>query len=721
MRKVKQSVEKISDYLKGYSAFSVSDIQRLHKECDDYERCRALECTIAYKCTGLYPYDEQLLGAEVLGQSAIAQMRTGEGKTLVSVLAVPALLNKYKQVHIVTANEYLATRDYQFGKATFEALGYKVGLNLSTSGVREKKDAYLCDVVYSTASELGFDYLRDHMVKYVEERVCQYGQKDVACIIDEIDSVLIDEARTPLVIAGTKDGSKLALEQAERFVCSLKPEDVEVNVAKRYVVLTESGLKAFVDKFGHSNYVSNMHLVTQALQAHHLYHKDVEYVLVKNKDKTTLELVDRNTGRVMTGRRFSNGLHQALEMKHQRDGVEVKEDTQTIASITIQHYFREYGLLSGMTGTAMANRNEFLEMYGLNVVEIPTHMPYIRVDEKPIWFLNRQSKDKYFVEELLPKLRGEDENPVLIGTTSVAYSKALTMQLLQKGYKVALLNATQDKEEAKIVAEAGKKGMITVSTNMAGRGTDIVVDKGLELIVVNMDVNESRRIDEQLYGRTARQGAKGTTYTLIALDDTVFTKYDGGHLQNFAKRWGLTSENINAYQGSLKRRLSDLMDIVEGIHFDTRKNAVRYDGVLARQRERFYALRENVICSLDKQEALVEYYLCGRSDAIEQYMMFKQSLRDAVFKEMTTALLLESLDKAYMNLIEQVDALAKGVMFSGYSGKHPLVVYYLETERYFETFEAQVGVYLAETLVTLKTYQAEKLERVDVFDNAFRG
>lgn len=540
-----------------------------------------------------YPYHVQLLGAIAIFNGDIAEMKTGEGKTLTSTMAVYLNAISGKGVHVVTVNEYLAARDAEQMGEIYKFLGLTVGVNKRELTSEQKREAYNCDVTYTTNSELGFDYLRDNMVTSADERVMR--GLNVA-IVDEVDSILIDESRTPLIISGGVKKTANLYQTADRFVKSLSKNDYEIDVKSKQVMLTESG----VEKAERSYKIKNLydvdhtqlvHHINMALRANYVMAKDVEYVV----DDGEIVIVDQFTGRLMKGRAYSDGLHQAIEAK---ENVKIKEETSTLATITYQNFFRLYEKLSGMTGTAKTEEEEFISIYNMRVIEIPTNKPVIRNDYPDAIYATLKDKFNALTDEVV-KLH-ETGQPVLVGTISVEVSEEISAILKKKHIKHEVLNAKNHSREAEIIARAGEKGAVTIATNMAGRGTDIKLGEGVKelggLAVLGSERHESRRIDNQLRGRSGRQGDPGFSRFYVSMQDELMVRFGSeGIIQSaFSQLEGeaLESKMVTKAITSAQRR-------VEGQNFDVRKQLLEYDDVLRDQREIVYNLRNYILDNED--------------------------------------------------------------------------------------------------------------------------
>ncbi len=543
------------------------------------------------------PFRVQVMGAVTIHDGNIAEMKTGEGKTLTAVM--PAYLNAItgNGVHIVTVNEYLASREAE-GEIgdLFRFLGLTVGLNKRELSKEEKREAYNCDILYSTNNELGFDYLRDHMVIYKEQMV----QRPLHyAIIDEVDSILVDEARTPLIISGgAKNTSNLYL-QAQAFARTLAiDEDFEYDVKSKAVTLTEEGIaraeRAFsIDNLYDLSHVGLLHSINNACKANFAMDRDVDYVVQENK----VIIVDSFTGRLMHGRQFSEGLHQALEAK---EGVEIKKETTTLATITFQNFFRMYKKLAGMTGTAKTEEEEFRNIYNMIVVEIPTNKPVIRIDDNDLIFATMQAKYNAIADEI--KKRHSVGQPILVGTISIETSELLSRLLKKRGVKHDVLNAKQHEREADIVENAGQKYSVTIATNMAGRGTDIKLGEGVVdiggLAVLGTERHESRRIDNQLRGRSGRQGDPGYSRFFLSGDDDLMRRFGGERFKNqismLTKTRDKTDESPVEYK-IFSKMVERAQRQIEGNNFDRRKTVLQYDEVLRKQREVIYKQRRDIL------------------------------------------------------------------------------------------------------------------------------
>src|SRR3990167_8350708 len=676
---------------------------------------------------GMRPFDVQLMGAIVLHEGKIAEMKTGEGKTLTAVL--PLYLNALmgKGAHLVTVNDYLARRDAEWNAPVYNFLGLSVAILQHGMNDLQKKEAYQADILYATNNELGFDYLRDNMKFRLED----YVQRDLHyAIVDEIDSILIDEARTPLIISGSTDEESDLYVTADKIVKRLiKTEDYEVDEKARSVQLTESGNDKVESAFGVDNLyaVENLkllHHITQALKANALFKIDVDYVVRNGK----VAIVDEFTGRILSGRRYSDGLHQALEAK---EGVPIEKESQTLASITLQNFFRLYEKLAGMTGTATTEAEEFHKIYKLDVVSIPTHQKLIRQDQSDIIYLTKNAKYKAIVEDI--KVRHAKQQPVLIGTVAIETSELLSKILSAHGIPHDVLNAKQHEREAEIVEFAGTPGHITIATNMAGRGTDIKLSPESKeaggLYILGTERHESRRIDNQLRGRSGRQGDPGESRFYLSLEDELIRIFAGENLKKNMQRWGMGEEE-EIESKFVSKTIARAQEKVEKQNFETRKHLLEYDDVLNQHRTVIYQLRREILESQEnidnrirdmitaciqnvvalecpKRELTSEaanktiatlsqlirmspeaFKAAGvRTDnvdtftpdlinfVLEQYDLFHRQFDPQIVNEAEKWIILEVLDKAWKQHMLNIDHLKEGIGLRGYGQKNPLIEY----------------------------------------------
>lgn len=685
---------------------------------------------------GMRHFDVQLIGGMVLHSGKIAEMKTGEGKTLVATL--PAYLNAIegKGTHIVTVNDYLASRDANWMRPVYEMCGLSVGLIVHGLTYEERRQAYQCDITYATNNELGFDYLRDNMVVRPEnmvQRPLNYA------IIDEVDSILIDEARTPLIISGEGDKPTTLYYQIAKFIPRLvRDEDYKVDEKAHLVTLTEDGVKKVEKYFAIENLSENMelaHHVNQGLKAHSLMHRDKDYVV---KDGQVI-IVDEFTGRLMFGRRYSDGLHQAIEAK---EGVKIEKESQTLATITFQNYFRMYKKLSGMTGTAKTEEEEFSKIYGMDVIVIPTHKPMIRKDKSDVVYRSEMGKFKAVVEDIVE--RHHKGQPVLVGTISIEKSELLSDMLTKRGVRHQVLNAKHHEREAEIIAKAGQKGAVTIATNMAGRGTDIVLGEGVQelggLYVLGTERHESRRIDNQLRGRSGRQGDPGESRFYVSLEDDLMRLFGSSNIEGLMDRLGM-DDDMPIENKMITRGIENAQKKVEARNFSIRKNVLEYDDVINQQREVIYAdrrkvlyeeeLKDTIFSMIDDViEQVVESYagetkysdewdLPGLLTYVEQNIhpevdfttddlvgMTKREMKDFIsertkklyeareeelgletMRELERAIMLRVIDEKWMDHIDAMDQLRNGISLRAYAQRDPLVEYKFEA---FEAFQAMV-------------------------------
>lgn len=570
----------------------------------------------AKRVLGLHPYPVQLMGGISLHEGNIAEMKTGEGKTLTATMPVYLNALSGKGVHVVTVNEYLASRDATEMGELYQFLGLTVGLNTNGLTKEEKQEAYACDITYSTNNELGFDYLRDNMVLYKEQKV----QRPLNfAVIDEVDSILIDEARTPLIISGSAQKSTALYIQANAFVRTLKKdEDYTYDEKTKGVQLTEDGISKAEKAFGIENlfdirHVALNHHIGQSLKAHASMHLDVDYVVQDGE----IVIVDQFTGRLMKGRRYSDGLHQAIEAK---EGLEIQNESMTLASITFQNFFRMYEKLSGMTGTAKTEEEEFRNIYNMNVVAIPTNQPIARDDRPDLIYATMEGKFRAVCEDIAE--RNKKGQPVLVGTVAIETSELISKYLTKKGIHHNVLNAKNHGREAEIIANAGEKGAVTIATNMAGRGTDIKLGEGVKelggLAVIGTERHESRRIDNQLRGRSGRQGDPGVTQFYLSMEDELMRRFGSDNMKAMMSRLGMDdSQPIQSKMVS--KAVESAQKRVEGNNFDARKQLLSYDDVLRQQREIIYKQRNEVLESENLRSILENMILSSLTRHVEAF------------------------------------------------------------------------------------------------------
>ena len=702
----------------------------------------------AKRVLGLYPFRVQIIGGIALHYGNIAEMMTGEGKTLTATL--PVYLNALtgKGVHVVTVNEYLSSRDESEMGQLYKWLGLTVGLNLNSMSADEKRDAYNCDVTYSTNSELGFDYLRDNMVVYKDQMV----QRPLNyAIIDEVDSILIDEARTPLIISGQAEQANSEYIRADRFVKTLTEDksdddadddedhgDYKIDWPTKTINLTNQGIKKACEHFGLKNLydIDNqvlVHHIDQALRANYIMLKDIDYV-VQNGE---VMIVDSFTGRVMEGRRYSDGLHQAIEAK---EGVKIQEESKTQATITYQNFFRMYKKLAGMTGTAKTEEEEFREIYNMEVITIPTNRPIARKDLPDILYPTLDSKFEAVVKEI--KERHAKGQPVLVGTVAIESSERLSKMLDQAGIPHAVLNAKNHAKEAEIIMNAGQRGAVTIATNMAGRGTDIKLGPGVKelggLVVIGTERHESRRIDNQLRGRSGRQGDPGVTRFYLSLEDDLMKRFGGDRVKLFLDRISDNDDDKVIESRMITKQVESAQKRVEGNNYDTRKQTLQYDDVMRTQREIIYGERMQVISeekslkpvlmpmikrTIDHQ---VDMYTQGdkkdwRNDQLRDFIssaitdeettkklsikhLSAEELKKRLYKiaednyaekekqladpeqmlEFEKVVILRVVDERWTDHIDAMDQLRQSISLRGYGQLNPLVEYQEAGYRMFE-------------------------------------
>jgi len=720
----------------------------------------------AKRVLGLFPYKVQIMGGITLHDGNIAEMRTGEGKTLTATM--PVYLNALSGdgVHVVTVNEYLASRDAREMGELYNFLGLTVGLNLTGMSSEEKRAAYASDITYSTNSELGFDYLRDNMVVYKSQMV----QRPLNyAVVDETDSILIDEARTPLIISGQAEKSTVLYQRADMFVKGLKEEeDYTIDLTSKTISLTDEGINKAEQTFRLPNLydVDNsalVHHIDQALRANYIMLRDIDYVV----DEGKVKIVDGFTGRIMEGRRYSDGLHQAIEAK---EGVEVENESKTMATITYQNYFRMYRKLSGMTGTAKTEEEEFREIYNMNVIAIPTNRPIQRIDGHDLIYPSLRSKFRAVVKDI--KQRHEAGQPILVGTVAVETSELLSNMLRAEGIPHEVLNAKNHFKEAEIIMSAGQRGAVTIATNMAGRGTDIKLGKGVKelggLCVIGTERHESRRIDNQLRGRSGRQGDPGATQFYLSLEDDLMKRFGGEKMQAIWERLNLTDEEDDNFIQSkmLTKQVESSQKRVEGNNYDTRKSVLEYDEVMREQREIIYSQRLQIINeekSLEKVtkgmirrtihrvveshtltdqkewnlEGIVDFAhnsICAPNElsiidlegktaaeieeilyekAMEIYKEKQEQLNgDNQMLEFEKVVILRVVDRKWTDHIDDMDQLRQSVGLRGYAQIDPLTEYQTEGYERFQQMIAAIDYDV--TRILMKSQIRQNLQREQV-------
>jgi preprotein translocase subunit SecA len=716
----------------------------------------------SWRVLGMKHFKVQLIGGIVLHQGRISEMKTGEGKTLVATL--PSYLNAIagKGVHIVTVNDYLAKRDRDWMGQIYEFLGMTCGVILHNLTNAQRREAYNSDITYGTNNELGFDYLRDNMVVYAHDMV----QRPLHfAIVDEVDSILIDEARTPLIISGQGEKSTEFYKVADFFVKRLKKDaDFTVDEKAKTVLLSEDGVAAAEKTFGVENYADpkNMelqHHVSQALKANYLFKADKDYML---KDGEVI-IVDEFTGRLMEGRRYSEGLHQAIEAK---EGVKVERESKTLATITFQNYFRMYNKLSGMTGTALTEENEFRHTYGLDVIAIPTNMPLRRMDHPDSIYRNVAAKYKALTAEI--KESHEKGQPVLVGTISIEKSEQVSALLTRSGIPHQVLNAKYHEKEAEIISHAGEAGMVTIATNMAGRGTDIKLGEGVVenggLKILGTERHESRRIDNQLRGRAGRQGDPGISRFYLSLEDDLMRVFGSEKLFGMIESLGLEDDAIESKMVS--KAIENAQKKVEGNNFDTRKTLLGYDDVMNKQREVIYGQRREVLNGMDLRNNIrsmmrnvVDYAaathltgtenkrdevknlmkfmeeiipMSGRVDIEELVKLDREPLEEKLFdmaekiysekeeeigpqiREIERVILLRVVDTKWMDHIDNMDHLKKGMGLRAYKQQDPVQAYQFEGSEMFDEMIQSINLDTIKYMMHVQIRREEEIEREQV-------
>lgn len=716
----------------------------------------------ATRTLGQTHYKVQLLGGIVLHQGRIAEMKTGEGKTLVATLPVYLNALEGKGVHVVTVNDYLAKRDSEWMGQIYKFLGLTVGCITHELKPEERKAAYNSDVTYGTNNEFGFDYLRDNMVVYKEEMV----QRELNfAVVDEVDSILIDEARTPLIISGIGEKSTDMYKVADAFVRTLKKDDFEVDEKSHSVSLTDSGVEKAEKFFNLENYAdaANMelqHHIIQALKAHNLMKRDIDYVI---KDGEVI-IVDEFTGRLMFGRRYSDGLHQAIEAK---ENVKVERESKTLATITFQNYFRMYNKLSGMTGTALTEEEEFRTIYSLDVIVIPTNKPMIRKDYSDMVYKTEKGKFNAIVDEIVETHK--KGQPLLVGTISIEKSELLSSMLKRKGIPHQVLNAKYHEKEAEIISHAGEKGMVTIATNMAGRGTDIKLGPGVVelggLKIIGTERHESRRIDNQLRGRSGRQGDPGESRFYISLEDDLMRLFGSDKIKALVDKIGL-EEDQPIENKMLSGAIENAQKKVEGSNLDIRKSLLQYDNVMNQQREVIYSQRRQVLEGVDLKDqimAMIDDVISTVVDAhtgggkeYEDYDIkgilrychdlflpkgmltedqltniskeeIKEKLSDIAHKiyeskeeeftsermrEIERVVLLRSVDTKWMDHIDAMDQLKQGIGLRAYRQRDPVQEYQFEGSAMFDEMIYNIKEETVKMMFHVKLERVPQRQRV---------
>lgn len=712
----------------------------------------------AKRVLGLFPYKVQVMGGIVLHHGDVPEMRTGEGKTLTATMPVYLNALSGKGVHVVTVNEYLSERDATEMGELYSWLGLSVGINLATKSPMEKKEAYECDITYSTNSEIGFDYLRDNMVVRAEnmvQRPLNYA------LVDEVDSILIDEARTPLIVSGANAVETSQLyHMADHYVKSLNKDDYIIDVQSKTIGLSDSGIDRAESYFKLENLydienVALTHFIDNALRANYIMLLDIDYVVSEEQE---ILIVDQFTGRTMEGRRYSDGLHQAIEAK---EGVPIQDETKTSASITYQNLFRMYKKLSGMTGTGKTEEEEFREIYNIRVIPIPTNRPVQRIDHSDLLYASIESKFKAVVEDV--KARYQKGQPVLVGTVAVETSDYISKKLVAAGVPHEVLNAKNHYREAQIIMNAGQRGAVTIATNMAGRGTDIKLGEGVRelggLCVIGTERHESRRIDNQLRGRSGRQGDPGESQFYLSLEDDLMKRFGSERLKGIFERLNMSEEAIESRM--LTRQVEAAQKHVEGNNYDTRKQVLQYDDVMREQREIIYAQRYDVITADrdlapeiqamikrtiervvdgharakqdEKLEAILNFAkynllpedsitmedLSGLSDKAIKEELFQRALKvydsqvsklrdEEAVKEFQKVLILRVVDNKWTDHIDALDQLRNAVGLRGYAQNNPVVEYQAEGFRMFNDMIGSIEFDVTRLMMKAQIHEQER-------------
>ena len=769
LRRLEKMADKVLNYESQMAAMSDEELKAKTDEFKErYNKGESLDSLLyeafavvreaAKRVLGLFPYKVQVMGGIVLHHGDVPEMRTGEGKTLTATM--PVYLNALagEGVHVVTVNEYLTERDATEMGELYSWLGLSVGINLAAKSPMEKKEAYLCDITYSTNSEIGFDYLRDNMVVRAEnmvQRPLNYA------LVDEVDSILIDEARTPLIVSGANAVETSQLyHMADHFVKSLDKDDYIIDIQSKTIGLSDSGIDKAEDYFKLENLydienVALTHFIDNALRANYIMILDIDYVVSEEQE---ILIVDQFTGRTMEGRRYSDGLHQAIEAK---EGVPIQDETKTSASITYQNLFRMYKKLAGMTGTGKTEEEEFREIYNIRVIPIPTNRPIQRIDHSDLLYASLDAKFKAVVEDV--KARYQKGQPVLVGTVAVETSDFLSKKLVEAGVPHEVLNAKNHYREAQIIMNAGQRGAVTIATNMAGRGTDIKLGEGVRelggLCVIGTERHESRRIDNQLRGRSGRQGDPGESQFYLSLEDDLMKRFGSERLKGIFERLNMSDEAIESRM--LTRQVEAAQKRVEGNNYDTRKQVLQYDDVMREQREIIYAQRYDVITADrdlapeihamirrtigrivdaharskedEKLEAILNFAkynllpedsisrsdLAGLSDQVIKDELYQRALKvydnqvaklrdeDAV-KEFQKVLILRVVDNKWTDHIDALDQLRNAVGLRGYAQNNPVVEYQAEGFRMFNDMIGSIEFDVTRLMMKAQIHEQER-------------
>ena len=769
LRRLEKMADKVLNYESQMAAMSDEELKAKTDEFKErYNKGESLDSLLyeafavvreaAKRVLGLFPYKVQVMGGIVLHHGDVPEMRTGEGKTLTATM--PVYLNALagKGVHVVTVNEYLTERDATEMGELYSWLGLSVGINLAAKSPMEKKEAYLCDITYSTNSEIGFDYLRDNMVVRAEnmvQRPLNYA------LVDEVDSILIDEARTPLIVSGANAVETSQLyHMADHFVKSLDKDDYIIDIQSKTIGLSDSGIDKAESYFKLENLydvenVALTHFIDNALRANYIMILDIDYVVSEEQE---ILIVDQFTGRTMEGRRYSDGLHQAIEAK---EGVPIQDETKTSASITYQNLFRMYKKLAGMTGTGKTEEEEFREIYNIRVIPIPTNRPIQRIDHSDLLYASLDAKFKAVVEDV--KARHQKGQPVLVGTVAVETSDFLSKKLVEAGVPHEVLNAKNHYREAQIIMNAGQRGAVTIATNMAGRGTDIKLGEGVRelggLCVIGTERHESRRIDNQLRGRSGRQGDPGESQFYLSLEDDLMKRFGSERLKGVFERLNMSDEAIESRM--LTRQVEAAQKRVEGNNYDTRKQVLQYDDVMREQREIIYAQRYDVITADrdlapeihamirrtigrivdaharskedEKLEAILNFAkynllpedsisrsdFVGLSDQAIKDELYQRALKvynsqvaklrdeDAV-KEFQKVLILRVVDNKWTDHIDALDQLRNAVGLRGYAQNNPVVEYQAEGFRMFNDMIGSIEFDVTRLMMKAQIHEQER-------------
>ena len=771
IRKLEKMADKVMSYEEQMAALTDEELQAKTVEFKErYANGETLDQLLyeafavvregAKRVLGLFPYKVQIMGGIVLHHGDVPEMRTGEGKTLTATMPVYLNALSGQGVHVVTVNEYLSERDATEMGELYSWLGLSVGINLASKSPMEKREAYACDITYSTNSEIGFDYLRDNMVVRAEnmvQRPLNYA------LVDEVDSILIDEARTPLIVSGpTASDTNQLYYRADSFVKTLQKDDYIIDIPSKTIGLSDSGIDKAESYFNLENLydlenVALTHFIDNALRANYIMTLDVDYVV---SEKQEILIVDQFTGRTMEGRRFSDGLHQAIEAK---EAVPIQEESKTSASITYQNLFRMYKKLSGMTGTGKTEEEEFREIYNIRVIPIPTNRPVQRIDHPDLLYPSLEAKFKAVVEDV--KERYKTGQPVLVGTVSVDTSDYLSQKLVAAGIPHEVLNAKNHYKEAQIIMNAGQRGAITIATNMAGRGTDIKLGEGVRelggLCVIGTERHESRRIDNQLRGRSGRQGDPGESQFYLSLEDDLMKRFGSERIKALLDRMNLSEEESVIKSRMLTRQVEAAQKRVEGNNYDTRKQVLQYDDVMREQREIIYSQRYDVITADrdlapeihamirrtinrivdgsshsdhdERIEAILNFAkynlvaedsisaddLEGKSNQeIKDYLMERASevyanqvskLRDEeAVQEFQKVLILRVVDNKWTDHIDALDQLRQAVGLRGYAQNNPVVEYQAEGFRMFNDMIGSIEFDVTRLMMKAQIHEQER-------------